>query len=129
MRRHTHNPGRMSRQLSRARPACVALILICGACTERPARGRVAASVKNVLIWPDTITLGQGDTLRLRALSRSDADSILDGRIVTWSTSDSSIVTVVAGLVTAQRRGSATIKATFAGDAGSALVNVTEGAK
>jgi uncharacterized protein YjdB len=52
---------------------------------------------------------------------------VLDGRDVTWSTSDSSIVSIAEGLATARRRGSATIVATSEGHSGSARVNVLSG--
>lgn len=119
-----HTPSQVSRGISRWFALCSVLVSASSSCAEHRSREPALRSVKTVTVWPDTVTLSRGDTMRFRALSRAEHDATLDGRSVTWSTSDSSIVTVADGLVTAKRRGSANIIATSQGIAGSARVNV-----
>jgi len=106
-----------------------ALIVTSLSCAQRDAQSRTPGntSVTTISVWPDTITLSRGDTLRLRAIAQAASDVVLNGHDVAWSTSDSSIVSIAEGLATARRRGSATIIASSNGTSGSARVNVVTG--
>ena len=106
-----------------------ALMMTSISCAQRDAHSRTPVDTigTTIAVWPDTITLSRGDTLRLRAIAQAAGDVVLNGRDVTWSTSDSSIVSITDGLATARRRGSATIMATSNRTSGSARVNVVTG--
>ena len=106
-----------------------ALIVASLSCVQRDAHSDtpVVATARTITVWPDTITLWRGDTLRFRAIGIAETDVVLDDGKVSWSTSDSSIVTIAEGLATAKRRGSATIIAISEGKSGSARVNVHSG--
>lgn len=96
------------------------------ACAEHRSREPTQTNARSLVVWPDTVTLGVGDTLRVRALSRADDDVALQGAGVSWTTSDSTAVAITHGLVTAIGPGWATITATVGGIAGSARVNVAK---
>lgn len=72
---------------------------------------------------PDVLT---GETVQLTATPRDSAGNpILDGRLITWNSSNNTFATVsVAGLVSAVARGAVTITATCEGKIGTASVEV-----
>src|SRR2546423_11814568 len=99
----------------------IALIVTSTSCAQQDAQSRepVTTIAMTIAVWPDTITLWRGDTLRFRAIAKAESDVVLDAKSVAWTSSDSSIVTIVEGLATAQRRGASTIVATIGNHAGS----------
>ncbi len=102
-----------------------ALTAVAAACADaHSAKSELAATT--VVVWPDTVTINEGDTLRLRALFRASDRNILAGQNITWTIGDSSIARVLDGLVTGGRAGSTTITATAAGTRGSAYVEVVK---
>ena len=79
----------------------------------------------SVLVTPDMLHLILLDTARLRALVRDQSGAVLPSVAVTWSSSDTSIVSVNdSGSVHAVRRGGATITATADSSKGTASVSV-----
>ena len=85
-----------------------------------------AVPVATVTVAPSTLPLVVGQTGTLTATTRDASSNILTGRVVTWSSSNTSIATVAPnGTVTAVAPGSATITATSEGQSGTATVNVT----
>lgn len=69
-----------------------------------------------------------GTAIQLQVTLRDANGAVLTGRTVTWSSSDSALVTVsAAGLVSGVTLGSATITATSEGKTGSVDVTVTAG--
>ncbi len=76
-----------------------------------------------VVVWPDTVTINVGDTLRLRALLRANR-KLLAGNNITWTIDDSSVARVFGGLVTAGHVGSTTVTASAERARGSAHVEV-----
>ena len=96
---------------------------------NKGATARVAAApvpVATVRVSPSSTSLQAGQTLTLSATTLSAADSLLPGRTVTWTSSNTTVATVdAAGTVTARVAGSATITATSEGVAGTAALAVT----
>lgn len=84
-----------------------------------------AVPVASVSITPATASVSVGDTLRLTATVRDADGNTLTDRIVTWSTSSTSLATVSqTGLVTAVAEGQVTITATAEGKSGTSAVGV-----
>lgn len=82
--------------------------------------------VASVTVTPESGILAVGQTLQLTAGAKDDAGSTLVGRVVVWTSSDTSIANVNAtGLVTAMGAGDATITATTEGHSGAAALIVT----
>jgi M6 family metalloprotease-like protein len=63
-------------------------------------------------------------TVTLTATPRNAAGNPLSGRLVTWSSGDTSVATVAAGLVTAKLAGSVAITATSEGQSGAVILTV-----
>jgi trimeric autotransporter adhesin len=80
--------------------------------------------VANVLVTPNPLNLQVGDAGQLTAVLTDASGATLTGRVVNWSSSDSSIATVSNGAVNAVKKGKATITAESGGVKGSAVVNV-----
>jgi uncharacterized protein YjdB len=82
-------------------------------------------AVARVDITPAVATVVVGQTTQLSAQLRDAGGSILTGRVLTWSTSNASVITVTSGgLVTAVGTGSASITASSEGRSGSASITV-----
>lgn len=76
-------------------------------------------------VTPDPVALIVGDEQRLSASVFDSAGQLLAGRLVTWTTSDSSVAVVSAdGVVQARVPGSATVTAASGGQVGAASVTV-----
>jgi pimeloyl-ACP methyl ester carboxylesterase len=83
------------------------------------------ATVASVEVAPSSGSVQVGGTLQLTAIARDAAGGVLTGRTVTWSSSDSSVLTVSpGGLVTGVHAGVASVGATSEGKTGSASVSV-----
>ena len=86
----------------------------------------VAAPVASVSVTPASASLTTGQTVQLTATPRDAGGNALTGRVVTWSSNNTSVATVNStGRVTAVAAGSATITATSEGQSGTAAVSVT----
>ncbi|HYN82575.1 MAG TPA: Ig-like domain-containing protein, partial [Gemmatimonadaceae bacterium] len=94
----------------------------CGEGTAPP------APVATVSIAPAKVDLVPDGTEILQAIPKDAGGSTLTNRISEWSTSDPSIATVAAGVVTGVAIGTATITASVEGHTASAEVTVKEGA-
>ena len=82
--------------------------------------------VASVTVSPASVSLQTGQTAQLTATPKDANGTPLSGRVVTWSSSDTTIAKVSgSGLVTARLGGSATITATSEGQSGTATVTVT----
>src|SRR5438552_1524824 len=83
----------------------------------------VAAAVG---VTPATATGQAGQTVQLTATPKDANGRALSGRAVSWSSSNTSVVTVSnAGVVSAVTLGSATITATSEGKSGTSSITVT----
>ena len=86
------------------------------------------APVASVTVSPSQLSLRDRDGQRtgtLTATLRDAGGSILTGRAVAWSSSNTQIATVnQSGVVTAQREGDTTITAASEGKSGTASVQV-----
>jgi alpha-tubulin suppressor-like RCC1 family protein/uncharacterized protein YjdB len=83
------------------------------------------APVATVTVAPPAPSVVEGDTLRLTATPRDALGNELFGRPVAWTSDNTPVATVVAGLVTAVSPGSAVITATIGGANGTTTVTVT----
>ena len=82
--------------------------------------------VASVTVTPATASLLTGQTAQLTATTKDANGNILSGRVVTWSSSNTTVASVSSsGLVTGGAGGSATITATSEGQSGTATVTVT----
>src|SRR5947199_6990866 len=82
--------------------------------------------VASLAISPATATLRAGQTLQLTATPKDSAGGTLTGRMVTWTSSNTSVTTVSgSGLVAGVTAGSATITATSQGKSSTAALTVT----
>ena len=88
----------------------------------------VAQAVATIIVTPDSASLNVvGGTVRLAATAKDARGHAIAGQAFTWSSSDSSIVTVDAsGVATAVSTGKATVTATASGKGGSAAVTVAQ---
>jgi uncharacterized protein YjdB len=83
--------------------------------------------VGSVTVTPSTASLSAGTTAQLTASVRDTAGNVLTGRVVSWTTSQSSTATVNgSGLVTGVAPGTASIVATCEGKSASATITVTQ---
>jgi uncharacterized protein YjdB len=111
----------------RASSRSIAIVAFIGglvSCEEIMAPARVA----EVVVSPGAPTVASlGDTVRLAATPKDDGGNPLLDRKVTWSTSDTTIITIdTTGLVKAVRNGSAFVAAATGGIVGSATVTVKQ---
>lgn len=100
-------------------------LLVLAACSQDSSAPDAVASVT---VAPAVGSLMTGDTLRLSAIVRDARGQVLTDRVITWTTSDSTVATVSStGLVRAVglRALAVTITATSEGVSGSASVAVT----
>ena len=81
--------------------------------------------IGTVAVTPASVSLALNDTTRFHATLTAQDGGVTFGRPITWSTSDSTVVTVFAeGYVHATAVGTATITATCEGHSGSATLTV-----
>src|SRR6266550_2779250 len=81
--------------------------------------------VATVTVAPTSANLQTGQTVQLTATARDASGNVLSGRVMTWSSSSSSVASVNgSGLVTGAGAGSATITATSEGQSGTSGVTV-----
>jgi len=81
--------------------------------------------VAAVAVWPPSSSIPVGLTLQLTATPTDLGGNPLQGRLVTWASSNPSVATVSSGgLATGVTQGSATITATSEGKNGSAPITV-----
>jgi uncharacterized protein YjdB len=84
------------------------------------------APVASVSVTPAAASVLTGQTVQLAATPKDANGNPLGGRVVTWSSDNTTIATVSAsGLVTANAVGSATITATSEGQSGASAITVS----
>jgi len=82
--------------------------------------------VASVTVTPASANLQTGQTVQLTATARDASGNPLSGRVMTWTSTNTSIATVNgSGLVSGAGAGSATITATTEGQSGTSSVTVT----
>ena len=82
-------------------------------------------SVATVTVTPNTFELTEGETQSVTATAKDAAGAVLEGRTITWSSSDANVADVDAsGKVTAKVPGTALIRASSEGKIGSATLTV-----
>src|SRR5688572_22620079 len=115
-------PTRSPRMALRIAAGLIAFGMGCGEGTAPP------APVASVSISPEKVDLVPGGTEILQAVPKDAGGNTLTNRMSEWSTSDASIATVAAGVVTGVAIGTVTITASVEGHTASIEVNVREGA-
>ena len=86
----------------------------------------VVVPVATVSVSPATASVAVGSSVPLSATPRDSAGKALNGRVVSWATSDVAVATVSSsGVVTGVAVGSATITATSEAKSGTAAITVT----
>lgn len=86
-------------------------------------------TVASIQVTPTQSTLSAlGDTVRFQATTRDSQGNTISGVALAWESSDPAVASVSAnsGLVTARKRGSATVSASSGSVRGSAEVTVTQ---
>ena len=77
------------------------------------------AAVATVTVTPSPLSMSVGQTTQLTATLKDTVGNVLNGRVVTWASSSTTVATVGAdGTVTAVAAGNATITATSEGKSG-----------
>lgn len=100
--------------------------------TSGVASAAAQVTVDQVAVWvglsTDTLTfVSLGDTARLSVSALDANDAPVEGPVVTWTTSDSTVLMVDAGgLVTSRANGTASITATVDASSASRLVTVSQ---
>jgi len=84
------------------------------------------APVATVTVTPASASVQAGQTVQLTATLKDANGNILTGRVVTWSSNNTSVANVnSSGLVTGNGAGSATITAASEGKSGTSAITVT----
>jgi Bacterial Ig-like domain (group 2) len=97
-------------------------------CQQSSAPNELGPLAEVVEITPSTATVSVGAGVQLTATVRDASGNVLTGRVVTWSSSSTSVATVNSGgLVTGRGAGTATMTATSEGQSGTATIQVTGG--
>ena len=82
--------------------------------------------VGSVIVTPSTASVQVGTSTTLTATVRDASGNVLQGRSVTWSSSNTAVASVSSsGVVTGVAAGTATITATSEGKSGTATITVT----
>ncbi len=81
--------------------------------------------VETVTVTPGATSVGAGTAVQLAAVTKDAAGNVLNGRIVSWSSSDDAVASVNAsGMVTGNAVGPVTITATSEGKFGTSSLSV-----
>jgi trimeric autotransporter adhesin len=84
------------------------------------------AAVATVTVTPTPLSMSVGQTTQLTAALKDAAGNALNGRAVTWTSSNAGVATVSAtGMVTGVAAGAATITAASEGKSGTAAVTIS----
>jgi trimeric autotransporter adhesin len=106
-------------------PGAVTISATTGGISGTSSVAVLLAPVATVTVEPADLAMFRSQQVQLVARLRDAAGNELSGRTVTWSTSNDRTVSVSStGVVTAHRRGSATITARSEGVSGTAHINV-----
>ena len=126
---------KLSHRLSRFRIVGLLTILGIAACSSTdssvtsPGTGQDSArNIRTVTVSPSSLSGTVGQSGQLTAVVKNQYGQVMSGAIVTWASSNTSVVTVNgSGMATGVGAGSATITATSSGYKGTAAITVTGG--
>jgi uncharacterized protein YjdB len=106
-------------------PGVVTVTASSGSVTGTASISVQLAPVASVVVTPSSATINQGRTVQLTATLYDQQNNELSGRVVTWSSADTSKVKVdSAGLASGVKKGTVTITATSEGQSGTSSVRV-----
>lgn len=112
----------------RSSTVLLACVLACGGGGDSgtgPVPPPVVPVVTTVQVTPSTSSIVAGDSVQLSARVKDQTGATMNGKAVTWSSSNPSVATVtVNGLVAGVAQGQVTITATVEGKQGSAQLTV-----
>jgi|SRR5579859_2642206 len=125
---------KLSHRLSRYRLVGLLTILGIAACSSTdssvtsPNSQDSARNIRTVTVTPSVLSGTVGQTGQLTAVVKNQYGQVMSGAIVTWTSSNTSVVTINGtGMATGIGAGSATITATSSGYKGTAAITVTGG--
>jgi uncharacterized protein YjdB len=126
---------KLSQRLSRYRLVGLLTIVGIAACSSTdssltsPGSAQDSARlIRTVIVSPSSLSGTVGQTGQLTAVVKNQYGQVMTGAIVTWSSSNTSVVTINgSGMATGVGAGSATITATSSGYTGTAAITVTGG--
>jgi alpha-tubulin suppressor-like RCC1 family protein len=119
--------SRYARRALRARQlACAASVVLFAGCHKGADATAPSAAVASITVTPATGgTVVVGQTLVLAATTYDASGKVLTGRVETWTSSNTALATVAAGVVTGIAPGTVTITVTSETVTGTAAVVVT----
>ena len=106
-------------RISAAAAMCGGVLLFAGC--DGPTQPEAVASITMVT---DTATLAPGASKQISVEVRDAAGGVVQGRQITWSSSDEAVASVAAGLVLARTPGTALVTATSEGKSAQATITV-----
>jgi uncharacterized protein YjdB len=84
------------------------------------------AAVATVAVTPSPLSMSVGQSTQMTATLKDATGNVLNGRVVTWTSSSTGVATISAqGVLTAVATGTTTITATSEGKNGTAAVTIT----
>jgi serine/threonine-protein kinase len=114
-----------ARLVARSDTITAEILVTVSAPASQPRSRPPPASVATVAVAPETATLIPGQTARFRPTVLDARGRPLADRSVAWTSTDPSLASVdPAGIVTARREGTVTIRASSGGQAGTATVTI-----
>lgn len=81
--------------------------------------------VATVVVKPDPVTVGVGETMQLSAVAQDQAGNPLSDRNITWASLNSTIASVTGGVVQGVSEGTTDVSAVVDGKTGTVAVTVT----
>ncbi|MDP2528701.1 MAG: Ig-like domain-containing protein, partial [Candidatus Palauibacterales bacterium] len=112
---------------------CAAVLLALASCGTPPVMGpadpppSASPSVAQVMVKPQSVSLGVQDTVDLTATALDDQGNPIPDASISWSVSDTSVVSLNNGQAKGKKTGSTTITASSDGKKGHSKVNVKKG--
>jgi uncharacterized protein YjdB len=111
---------------------CATLLLALAGCGTPPTGladppPSASPSVAQVVVKPQSVSLGVQDTVDLKATALDDQGNPIPDASISWSVSDTSVVSLNNGKAKGKKTGSTTITASSGGKTGHSKVNVKKG--
>ena len=121
------------RRIAAAGVTCAAVLLALAGCGTPPVMGpadpppSASPSVAQVVVKPQSVSLGVQDTVDLTATALDDQGNPIPDASISWAVGDTSVVSLSHGQAKGKKAGSTTITASSGGKKGHSKVNVKKG--
>ena len=118
------------RRIAAAGVTCAAVLLALAGCGTPPVMGpadpppSASPSVAQVVVKPQSVSLGVQDTVDLTATALDDQGNAIPDASISWAVGDTSVVSLSHGQAKGKKAGSTTITASSGGKKGHSKVNV-----